>query len=219
MRAHAILRSWGEWWCRTHTHIHPCLPLILRSYALPYIHTQVAVYWRVGWWWHTIIPMPTLDCLHRHIFLLHVYRSVSLARMRRYMQLAYLFHQRAKSLLSRDSHIADCTVRHLGVKRPFSSLFSVPGLPYLVAQGGQHFLWTLIIIMIIIRLYADSFPLKFWSASIFFYRDVTAPQIHTEFCVPFLPELGVKIFLIPYWIFLFNVLLHLYFWYIKWYLP
>ena len=67
-----ILRSWGEWWCRTHTNIytHPCLPLILRSYPLPYIHTQVVVYWRVGWWWHTPIPMPTLDCLHRHIFLL-----------------------------------------------------------------------------------------------------------------------------------------------------
>ena len=53
--------------------------------------------------------MHTLDCLHRHIFLLHVYRSVSLARMRRYMQLAYLLHQCAKSLLSRDSRIADCT--------------------------------------------------------------------------------------------------------------
>ena len=66
--------------------------------------------------------MPTLDCLHRHIFLFHVYRSVSLARMRRYMQLAYLLHQCAKSLLSRDSRIADCTVRHPGVERPFFSL-------------------------------------------------------------------------------------------------
>ena len=65
--------------------------------------------------------MPTLDCLHRHIFLLHVYRSVSLARMRRYMQLAYLFYQCAKSLLSRDGRIADCTVRHPGVERPFFS--------------------------------------------------------------------------------------------------
>ena len=109
----------------THTYSHPCLPLILRSYALPYTHThthtQVAVYWRVGWWWHTPIPMLTLDCLHRYIFLLHVYRSVSLAHMRRYMQLVYLFYQRAKSLLSRDSRIADCTARHPGVERPFSS--------------------------------------------------------------------------------------------------
>ena len=58
--------------------------------------------------------------------------------MRRYMQLAYLFHKRAKSLLIRDSRIANCTVRHPGVERPFSSyknkfnrlcqepLFSVP---------------------------------------------------------------------------------------------
>ena len=46
--------------------------------------------------------------------------------MRRYTQLAYLFHQCATSLLSRDSRIADCTVRHPGVERPFSSLaFSI----------------------------------------------------------------------------------------------
>ena len=63
-----------------------------------------------------------LDCLHRRIFLLHVYRSVSLARMWRYMQLAYLFHQYAKSLLSTEGRIADCTVRHPGVERPFFSI-------------------------------------------------------------------------------------------------
>ena len=89
-----------------------------------FTHTQVTVYWRFGWWWHTPIPMPTLDCLHRHIFLLHVYRSISLARMRSYMQLAYLFHQCAKSFLSGDSRIADCTVRHPGVERQFSSLYT-----------------------------------------------------------------------------------------------
>ena len=38
------------------------------------------------------------------------------------MQLAYLFHQYAKSLLSTDGRIADCTVRHSGVERPFSSV-------------------------------------------------------------------------------------------------
>ena len=37
------------------------------------------------------------------------------------MQLAYLFHQYAKSLLSTDGRIADRTVRHPGVERPFSS--------------------------------------------------------------------------------------------------
>ena len=36
-------------------------------------------------------------------------------------RMAYLFHQCATSLLSRDSRIADCTVRHPGVERPFSS--------------------------------------------------------------------------------------------------
>ena len=50
----------------------------------------------------------------------HIYMSVSLARIRRYTQLAYLFHQCATSLLSRDGRIADCTVRHPGVERPFS---------------------------------------------------------------------------------------------------
>ena len=39
------------------------------------------------------------------------------------MQLAYLFHQYAKSLLSTDGRIADCTVRHPGVERPFSSCY------------------------------------------------------------------------------------------------
>ena len=54
-------------------------------------------------------------------FLLHVYRSVSLARMWRYMQFAYLFHQYAKSFLSTDGRIADSAVRHPGVERTFSS--------------------------------------------------------------------------------------------------
>ena len=36
--------------------------------------------------------------------------------------IAYLFHLCAKSLLSRESLIADCTGRHTGVERPFSSL-------------------------------------------------------------------------------------------------
>ena len=42
--------------------------------------------------------------------------------MRRCMQLAYLFHQYAKSLLSTDGRIADCTVRPPGVERTFSSI-------------------------------------------------------------------------------------------------
>ena len=81
---------------------------------------------------HIHTPISTLHCSHRRIFFLHVYRSVSLALMRRYMQLAYLFHQYAKSLLSTDGRIADCTVRHSGVERPFSSIFdSYPMLHFM----------------------------------------------------------------------------------------
>ena len=68
------------------------------------------------------MPMPILDCLHKHMFLFYVYRSISLARIRCYTQLAYLFHQCATSLLSRDGRIADCTVRQPGVEHPFSSM-------------------------------------------------------------------------------------------------
>ena len=44
--------------------------------------------------------------------------------MRCYTQLAYLFHQCATSLLSRESRIADCTVRHPGVERLVSSILN-----------------------------------------------------------------------------------------------
>ena len=50
--------------------------------------------------------------------------------MRRYTQLAYLFHQCATSLLSRDGRIAYCTVRHPGVERLFSSFHLGPGLSH-----------------------------------------------------------------------------------------
>ena len=74
-----------------------------------------------AWITHIHTPISTFGCVAKHIFLFHVYRSVSLARMRRDTKLAYLFHQCATSLLSRDSRIADCTVRHPGVERLFSS--------------------------------------------------------------------------------------------------
>ena len=68
---------------------------------------------------HSYICPRLIACTKTFFF--HVYRSVSLTRMPRYTQLAYLFHQCATSLLSRDGRIADCTVRHPGVERPFSS--------------------------------------------------------------------------------------------------
>ena len=67
-------------------------------------------------------PFPRLIACTNTYFL-HVYRSISVARMRRYTQLAHLFHQCATSLLSRDGRIADCTVRHPGGERPFSSWY------------------------------------------------------------------------------------------------
>ena len=100
----------------THTYTHLCLPLILRAHkhsslgdsfiALPgalhdtHKHTISCVLeiCLMMTHIHTPIPIPTLYCVAQHIFLFHVYRSVSLARMRRYTQLAYLFHQCATSL-------------------------------------------------------------------------------------------------------------------------
>ena len=94
----------------THTHTHTHTSSCILEICLMMTHIYTHPY-----------PCPRLIALHNTI-LFHVYRSVSLARMRCYMQIAYLFHQCATSLLSRDSRIADCTVRHPGVERPFSSL-------------------------------------------------------------------------------------------------
>ena len=122
----------------THMYTHPCPPLILRAHErtcarhlqpfqecfhYTHIHTSSCLleFWLKITHTYTPVPMPTLDWLHKHIFLLHVYRSVFLARMRRYTQLAYLFHQCETSRLSRDGRIADCTVRHPGVGCSFSS--------------------------------------------------------------------------------------------------
>ena len=109
---------------RTHTHLVRDIYSPSRSASITHTHTQVAVYWRCGWWWHTPIPMPTLDCLHKHIFLLHVYRSFFLSRMLRYTQLGDIFHQCASSVLSRDGRIG-CTVRHRAWRCPFSSFSNI----------------------------------------------------------------------------------------------
>ena len=119
----------------THTYTHPCLLLILRVHRYTHVsgrffystsrsasitHTHTRTHTRL-----VEICLMTNTHNHAHAWLrctTHVYRSVSLSRMRRYTQLAYLFHQCATSLLSRDGRIADCTVRHPSVKRSFSSL-------------------------------------------------------------------------------------------------
>ena len=87
-----------------------------------YTHTQVAVYWRLGWRWHT----HTHTYTHVHSWLLaqtHISSRLQEHFSRTHVALhaiAYLSHQCVTSLLSRDGRIADCTVRHPGVKLPFS---------------------------------------------------------------------------------------------------
>ena len=72
----------------------------------------------------------------RYAFL-HDYRSVSLARMRRYTQLAYLFLQCQRSFLSTDDCIADWTVRHQSVELPFLVEFVLPTIdcPHTCIRG------------------------------------------------------------------------------------
>ena len=107
------------------THTSRCAPFIALPGELPLLtHTSSCLL--------EIWLMMTHIHTHTHAWLLtqtHIspsrYRSVFLARMRHYMHLAYLFHQCATSLLSRDGHIADCTVRHPVVERPLFSLFFI----------------------------------------------------------------------------------------------
>ena len=110
---------------QTRTHTFQGAPLIALLGALPlHAHTQLAVYERFSWWWHTHTHTHAHAwLLAQTYFLLHADRSISLACMRRYTQLAYLFHQCATSLLSRDGHIADCTVRYPSVKHSYSSFY------------------------------------------------------------------------------------------------
>ena len=86
-----------------------------------YRHRQVAIYKRFDWWWQT--PTPTLNSLHKYAFLLRAYRSVSLTRTQHYTQLVYLFHKCSTTL-----RIADCTVRHPGVERPFLNFSTFFGI-------------------------------------------------------------------------------------------
>ena len=126
----------------THTYTHSCPPLILRvheqsgariyspsrSASITHTHTHTSSCLLETWLMmtHTYThpyPYPRfIACTDTYFS----FRRVSLTRMRRYMQLAYLFHQYAKSLLSTDGRIADCAVRHPGVGRPFSSFIVDP---------------------------------------------------------------------------------------------
>ena len=107
---------------KVHTHLGCASYSSSRSASITHIHTSSCLLeiWLMMTRAFTPIPMPTLDCLHKYIFLLHANSSAFLT----HMKLAYLFHQCMTSLLSRDGRVAGCTVRHLGVERPFSSLLN-----------------------------------------------------------------------------------------------
>ena len=106
----------------THAHLVRVIYSPSRSASITHTHSCLLEIWLMMTLTYTLIPMPTLDLLHKHI-------SSRLQERFSRTQLAYLFHQCATSLLSRDGRIADCTVRHPGVERPFSSNFSHCLLP------------------------------------------------------------------------------------------
>ena len=118
---HTHAYPWSYVRTNTLTHLGALLLSHFQERFMTHPHTSSCVLEICLMMTHIHTPIPTFDYIAQHIFLFHVYRSVSLARMRRYTQLEYLFHQCATSLFSRDSLIADCTVRHPGVERPFSS--------------------------------------------------------------------------------------------------
>ena len=111
---------------RVHKHTSRSAPLIAILGAIP-LHTHISSCLQEIW----LMMTDTYTPIHTHTRLIactNTYFSftltgASLARMRRYPQLAYLFHQCATSLLCRDGSIADftMTVTHPGAERQFSS--------------------------------------------------------------------------------------------------
>ena len=92
------------------------------------------------------------------------------------MQLAYLFHQCAKGLLSRDSQIADCTVRHPGVERPFSSLI----MYYMLNRG-----------------FKSCFTLRQLSHQRKKYSDLESPKVYVIFYINCLRVIRMLVTLYP----------------------
>ena len=119
-----------------HTHTHLCLPLILRAhffYSTPrsaswhthtHTHTQSSCVLEILMMTHAYThthPCQRLIALHNTYFYF-TFPGAFLLHACGVIRNAHLFHQCVTSLLSRDSRIADCTVRHPGVERPFSSV-------------------------------------------------------------------------------------------------
>ena len=105
----------------TNTYTSGCASLLHFQERFHYTHKQLPTGGLVDDYRRIHASIPTLDCLRKHTFLSHAYRSVFLVRMQRYTQLAYSFHPCGTSL-GRDGRIADCTVRHPSVQRPFSEV-------------------------------------------------------------------------------------------------
>ena len=58
------------------THSHTPHTHVPRTRTPPRTHSCLMAVWLMMAHTYTPIPMPTLDCLHKHLFLLHAYRSV-----------------------------------------------------------------------------------------------------------------------------------------------
>ena len=74
---HTYAHPWSYVCTNPHTHIW-CAPFTALPGVLPlHTHTSSCLLeiWLMMTHTYTPIPMPTLECLHKHIFLLHVYRS------------------------------------------------------------------------------------------------------------------------------------------------
>ena len=126
---HTHAYRWSYICTNAHTHLECTSYRTSRSATITHTHThthtQVAVYWKFGRWWHTHpYPCPGLiACTNIYFFFsftgaLPLHACLVARNWRPYFNCA-------TSLLSRDSRIADCTVRHTGVERPFSSLKSI----------------------------------------------------------------------------------------------
>ena len=105
---HTPMCSLHHMYVQTYTHISGRF-MALPS-ALP-LHTNTSSWvleiclMMIHTYTHPYPCPPLIACTNT--FLLHVYRSVFIARNRHYTQLAYLFHRCATSLLGRDGRIAD----------------------------------------------------------------------------------------------------------------
>ena len=132
-----LLESVAYWQTHTHTPIptldcvhNTHIPTLSRQYNI-YIHFRVQSRVKItDTHTHTPVCTPTLDCLHKHTY---TSWRVSLLQLQElflytaagYTQFDYLFHKCRTSLLNRNCRIADCTMKHPGVERPFST-YDIP---------------------------------------------------------------------------------------------